>query len=122
MLVREAVNNSQNEKEFIARLQEALDIWPDNLEAKITLIHASADNMISRIVQSEQLLAEETVKWKNETDQAGWIAIEERSFLSLKHTIAMDYFDNNMYTLAEAQDRKSTRLNSSHVAISYAVF
>src|SRR5690625_2066610 len=111
MLVREAVNNSQNEKEFIARLQEALDIWPDNLEAKITLIHASADNMISRIVQSEQLLAEETVKWKNETDQAGWIAIEERSFLSLKHTIAMDYFDNNMYTLAEAHFKEGLEIN-----------
>lgn len=80
MLVREAVNNSQNEKEFIARLQEALDIWPDNLEAKIALIHASADNMISQIVQNEQLLAEETVKWKNKTDQADWIAIEEPLF------------------------------------------
>lgn len=69
--------------------------------------------MTSRIIQSEQLLAEETVKWKNETDQAGWIAIEERSFLSLKHTVAMDYFENNMYTLAEAHFKEELEINKN---------
>src|SRR5699024_12080258 len=31
-------------------------------------------------------------------------------------------YDKNMKTLREKLDRKSTRLNSSHVSISYAVF
>src|SRR5699024_3084676 len=113
MLVEETVNNAQNEEEFIAGMQEALDIWPENLEAKLALIHATADNMVTRISQSEQLLAEETVKWKNETDQMGWLAIEERSFLTLKHTVAMDYFDNNMYKLAETHFKEELEINEN---------
>src|SRR5690554_7392820 len=31
-------------------------------------------------------------------------------------------FENNLYVFDVASDRKSTRLNSSHVRISYAVF
>src|SRR5207253_10522444 len=39
-----------------------------------------------------------------------------------KRGYRMTGFDLSRALLAEAQDRKSTRLNSSHVAISYAVF
>src|SRR5690625_6018584 len=34
----------------------------------------------------------------------------------------MEFTKNNILTQASQSDRKSTRLNSSHVAISYAVF
>src|SRR5437870_9039942 len=54
--------------------------------------------------------------------QAGFVAI--RSLKKRKRTavirevpVPVDLFD----ALADTQDRKSTRLNSSHVAISYAV-
>src|SRR5699024_12832239 len=40
------------------------------------------------------------------------------SSCSLKYCIASSF----VYTISLSQDRKSTRLNSSHVSISYAVF
>src|SRR5207253_11488347 len=35
---------------------------------------------------------------------------------------SLDVYDQHLLTVVVNQDRKSTRLNSSHVAISYAVF
>src|SRR5690242_21505565 len=43
----------------------------------------------------------------------GWFAVSEA-----KHNI----FGEVLQDVADAQDRKSTRLNSSHMSISYAVF
>src|SRR5437870_10930375 len=46
------------------------------------------------------------------------LALDGNGFVLVEHRTAMhDFFD-----AAELKDRKSTRLNSSHVAISYAVF
>src|SRR5688572_31733765 len=58
-----------------------------------------------------------------------WRAIESHPFLRELHagTLPMDRFtyfilQDYVYLLDFAQDRKSTRLNSSHSQISYAVF
>src|SRR5437870_3251769 len=42
--------------------------------------------------------------------------------LAFARAFAQEAFDDLVLTTGEGLDRKSTRLNSSHVAISYAVF
>src|SRR5437870_6222790 len=60
-----------------------------------------------------------------------WQALEERSFPGAEGTFVHPFDVDNFIAghgtmgleiLGDAPDRKSTRLNSSHVAISYAVF
>src|SRR5256886_3779477 len=48
----------------------------------------------------------------------------QRAILAVRHTLIKairDYFDERGFTLVDSPDRKSTRLNSSHSQISYAV-
>src|SRR5271154_5974341 len=47
---------------------------------------------------------------------------DEKAFLNKVHKPSFKYGRQLGDTLVKAQDRKSTRLNSSHVEISYAVF
>jgi|SRR5690625_1100261 len=112
-VIEETINHAENEDEFIAGIHKALDIWPDNIEAKISLIHATAENTVTRIKRSEELLAKETVKWQKETDQVGWLAHEERPYLSLKHSLAIDYFENNMFDQAMIQFEEEMEINEN---------
>src|SRR5690554_7557333 len=50
------------------------------------------------------------------------IALYLQLAFQLSETSADDLFRGEMATLLSPEDRKSTRLNSSHVRISYAVF
>src|SRR5690625_6653615 len=53
------------------------------------------------------------------------VSIDHKRVLNLvrwKDEASYYNFENSSNTEARMQDRKSTRLNSSHVAISYAVF
>src|SRR5438477_6154551 len=51
-------------------------------------------------------------------------SVNERKALMKQQMLAMRLFDvvSGMLTRAPNKDRKSTRLNSSHMSISYAVF
>src|SRR5205807_3586206 len=55
--------------------------------------------------------------------QLGLLRLRNRVFEQKLHLLAQSATDNRVVLIeAEREDRKSTRLNSSHLVISYAVF
>src|SRR5436305_9140705 len=50
------------------------------------------------------------------------LGMEKRVRYGIGRNVALRAADGHWYDLADGADRKSTRLNSSHVRISYAVF
>src|SRR5207249_10287360 len=50
------------------------------------------------------------------------VGLEVRERFTAVLQLKLGYFGSELGELVEARDRKSTRLNSSHVSISYAVF
>src|SRR5207253_3507677 len=92
-------------------------------------IHELADN--SNFEETCYLLWFGRLPKRNELKELRDRLAEERkldaSILSLmrmapKHVLPMDVLRTAVSALSFYEDRKSTRLNSSHVAISYAVF
>src|SRR5690625_6240465 len=96
-------------KEYIQRngpieVQEALDIMK---QVTIAIAHAHANDIVHRDIKPQNILID-TYGQVKVTDFGIAIAL---SATALTQTNAV-----------LGSDRKSTRLNSSHVAISYAVF
>src|SRR5690625_6345628 len=79
----------------------------------------AAEAAIKYITPEKDFLYEEYFTADTETKLAIILAAEEH-ILSLEN--GKKRFINEVTALSKALDRKSTRLNSSHVAISYAVF
>src|SRR5690625_397983 len=50
------------------------------------------------------------------------IAVEENAFIGAQHPVLKPLAQRLLQGLEDGIDRKSTRLNSSHVATSYALF
>src|SRR5690625_6240524 len=84
--------------------------WTDS-QKNITYIFISSlhYSSIMRLTYTEETEMDKTI-----------LIVEDEPIL---REVLKDFFLNESYQVFEAEeDRKSTRLNSSHVAISYAVF
>src|SRR5690625_5572558 len=101
--------------------------YPDRGEITTDLTRAAIANL-SRSDNGFFLMVEGSqIDWAGHDNLADWMAKE---VLDLDNAVgaALDFAERDANTLAlvtadhETGDRKSTRLNSSHVAISYAVF
>src|SRR3989442_3369189 len=56
------------------------------------------------------------------SDHAGHVAIADHKHPAIGHHVHMEVVPDGWMLVIRNRDRKSTRLNSSHVRISYAVF
>src|SRR5690606_41302567 len=91
-------------------LHDALPIWLDSLSEGHSLSHSGPSNETATL----QLVA-----------RAKWHAEQLAYFMDLLSQIPEgdgSILDNTAILWGNEVDRKSTRLNSSHVKISYAVF
>src|SRR5690242_21560588 len=52
----------------------------------------------------------------------GKVAMQQREFLGKRNAVFLAESQRHAEEFREKEDRKSTRLNSSHMSISYAVF
>src|SRR5690554_7379187 len=102
-----------------------LDVYPDGREMLITegVVNAKSREYAKAIAQSD---TNETILLTNIDNDTYYHF--EFNLLPLGHTFGKDHqikfllSSSNYPKYQSNQDRKSTRLNSSHVRISYAVF
>src|SRR5699024_11508477 len=100
---------SQSEIEQITKIHQAIAIIQFKLEAPIIKRRPN--------FEMEERLVLESIDYENHT------ATLYGKTYALEHTCFQTIDPSNPNALTEdEQDRKSTRLNSSHVSISYAVF
>src|SRR5690554_7186375 len=73
----------------------------------------------SDVCSSDLVFNPKRTAWSSGIIGAGWAG----SILTLRNVWYKESWTNDFHTFDDSrQDRKSTRLNSSHVRISYAVF
>src|SRR5690606_40062470 len=97
-------NDTATTESYTLSLHDALPIYPEqafHLMGK-AVVEGVGEDDLGNMLSSFQRLAFGAEKW--------------REYVDLLQSIAPDIMDE------ELSDRKSTRLNSSHVKISYAVF
>src|SRR5690625_6793684 len=94
-----------------------------NVGNDTTIASADIDGVMMIAIKA---LAEENdaLKKQNEAMQAQLSELTEQNYTNQKQYAELKHLIHNLMVRDENErtDRKSTRLNSSHVAISYAVF
>src|SRR5690625_5832122 len=86
----------------------------------ITYTPAKGTQSEDRLEVAETLA--ELISMDSEDDLEGITDRDKKEYWYIKDEDNKEEADERLENLDEEQDRKSTRLNSSHVAISYAVF
>src|SRR5439155_21776833 len=87
------------------------------------MVRRSIAESLRRLMQSlEHPFSWRGLKWRFEALRTGKSFAEVVMLRSLVYRVEQLFLIHRKTSLSLLQDRKSTRLNSSHVAISYAVF
>src|SRR5699024_4877255 len=93
--------------------------WAERKEPQARIAHASLEeNAVAEELDQIWLHPNGSSPYSGKTNLFPWTLA--KAFLSSPEAL-IETIDNRLRVL-ETQDRKSTRLNSSHVSISYAVF
>src|SRR5690625_5220586 len=106
--------------------KEKEDLQIKELQEATSHIHTQMGNLGDQITKMARMQFKSTKNMEEKIDDLGSrLAVQnKRDDLIDRYEKQQDFFMGNMIDLLDEldQDRKSTRLNSSHVAISYAVF
>src|SRR5699024_2113695 len=83
---------------------------------------AEGKGVIVAMTQADALEAIDHLMVNKAFSEAGSTIVVEEFLEGREYSLIAFVHENNVYPMIPARDRKSTRLNSSHVSISYAVF
>src|SRR5699024_12829638 len=113
----------------VQRYREMVDLARDNYDLHLNIFKQIEERQISGIgrgVDLEQAHRRQALAQSNLITEAGNLNdVEQRYQRIIGHSAPaplVDNLDGDSYIPQQPEDRKSTRLNSSHVSISYAVF
>src|SRR5690625_1818607 len=103
-------NHSSHDKKHIAKLKEKFT------SAYFTVLSISIDRTANK---------QQSDDWRETENQLLYFALQnliEESLNGQATGLILNRQHDELHVIVNHKDRKSTRLNSSHVAISYAVF